>query len=452
MNLKVALRAAGYPAARMIRSKIAVWALRGTGMVAVLALVGALSLATASRGSDQSRSSGHNPQPSHVILGWNNLGMHCYNRDCADFLVLPPYNTLWAQVIRVDDPPQIVTSGVKIEYSFPQNTYSAGRPRRTDKTNFWQYVGDLFGAHPALNIGLTGKGLAGNMDAAVDHFCAEGIPLTEYNDTDVRPPQDPSLWPRHPYQLARLVARRSDTGVKLADNTIVAPVSSELSCNMCHMDDGDATTAYPIDPTGKVETNILALHDFLSADRYPAEYPDLLMDSRPVLCAKCHSSNALGAAGIAGIGSLSQAMHNHHKDLDDITPDTDGCFHCHPGPQTQCLRCTMSQNFALNCVDCHGTMATVATNPDPWANEPRCDNANCHGAGYALNQPLYRLSTGHGGVYCCGCHDSPHAIAISREANDAIKFVTLQGHAGTLRDCTACHRTQPTTAFVHHAP
>jgi hypothetical protein len=388
--------------------------------------------------------------PNYVVLGWNNLGMHCYNRDCADLMVLPPYNTLWAQVIKVGNPPQIITSGVKVEYSFPLNTYSAGKPPHPDKTNFWRYAQQIFGLPQPLppNIGLTGKGLSGAMDPAGDHLIAEGIPLTEYRDMDVLGP-DSSKWRPCPYQLASLAVRDAGTGVELARSTVVAPVSSELSCDMCHVDDGDATTRYPITPTGKVETNILAIHDYLNAGKYAKP----LLDSRPVLCADCHPSNALGKAGVPGCSSLSHAMHNHHntQNAPDITPDTAGCFSCHPGPRTQCLRCTMSQHFSLNCTTCHGVMADVAQNPDPWLNEPRCDSAACHGPGYALDQPLYRESRGHGGIYCTGCHDSPHAIAPSREPNDAIKFLELQGHTGTLRDCTVCHRSKPTEAFVHRA-
>jgi hypothetical protein len=394
------------------------------------------------------------PSPtSYVILGWNNLGMHCYNRDCADFLILPPYNTLEAQVIQVGDPPRIVTSGVVLDYNFPQNTYSAGRRHLPQKTNFWDYAEQIFGLTQELvpDIGLTGKGLRGTMDPGVDSFTAEGIPLTEYRDIDARG-ADPTTWNRYPFQLARLTLRDASSYQLLARNLVVAPVSSELSCDMCHSDTGDATTRYPITPTGKIETNILTLHDYLSAALYPPEASDLLMDSRPVLCAKCHSSNALGAAGIAGVSSLSNAMHNHHQALPDITPDTAGCYSCHPGSLTQCLRCTMSQDFMLNCTDCHGLMADVAVNPNPWLNEPRCDSTACHGAGYAMDQPLYRDSHGHGGVYCTGCHDSPHAIAKSREPNDAIKFGLLQKRSGTLRDCTICHATRPTTRFRHGPP
>ena len=111
----------------------------------------------------------------------------------------------------------------------------------------------------------------------------------------------------------------------------------------------------------------------------------------------------------------------------------------------------MSQNFSHQCPDCQGGMVDVgaADGREPWLSEPRCDNASCHGAGFALDQPLYRHSRAHGGLYCEACHDSTHAIAPSREPNDSVKFVELQGDPGTLRKCTACHLTKPTQAFRH---
>ena len=42
-----------------------------------------------------------------------------------------------------------------------------------------------------------------------------------------------------------------------------------MSCENCHSDDGDATTTYPITPTGIIAQNILAVHDYLSMDKYP---------------------------------------------------------------------------------------------------------------------------------------------------------------------------------------
>jgi hypothetical protein len=383
----------------------------------------------------------------YAIVCWNNLGMHCYNRGYSDLAVLPPYNTLWAQVIKVGDPPQIVTDGIRVEYYFPGNTYSAGNPHKPDKTNFWDFAAQLFDVNLPVNVGLAGKGLRGQMDLSGDHFVAEGIPLTEYPDSAAKRNKDPETWKRSPFQMAVITVTSTNSNKKLATIKVVAPVSSELNCSNCHTDDGDATTRYPITPTGSVFQNILSIHDYLN----PGKYDTNLMDSRPVLCAKCHADNAIGKPGLDGVSNLSNAMHRRHKDLMDITPDTNGCYKCHPGPQTKCLRDTMTQRFAFNCLTCHGDMNNVSQNPSPWLNEPKCSNSSCHGEGYALTTDLYRESKGHGQIYCAGCHDSPHAIATSRERNDTAKFITLQKYAGTLTKCTVCHSTQPTDAFVHRA-
>jgi hypothetical protein len=217
-----------------------------------------------------------------------------------------------------------------------------------------------------------------------------------------------------------------------------------MHCDTCH-----ATGQEPGGNQPRVELNILALHD--------EEEGTNLLNSRPVLCARCHSSNALEEPGVIGVPSLSNAMHEKHT---EEIPDTlNGCYSCHPGPTTKCLRDAMSLNVPspidparkMDCIDCHGGMALVAQNTDPWLNEPRCDT--CHTETdtrqYNQDQPLYRFSKGHGGVYCEACHDSTHAIATSREPNDAIKFLQLQEHTGTLNECTVCHLTQPAGPGPH---
>jgi hypothetical protein len=369
--------------------------------------------------------------PKYVLLGWNDLGMHCYNHDFQDLAVLPPYNTLWAQVILRGNPPQIITQGIRVQYRFPDNTTSS------DKTDFWTYVGQLFGVQLPDNVGLKGKGMADVMDLRTDHFVAEGIPLTEFSDSNPSVP--------YPYQKAELTAIDTRTNAILAKLTVVAPVSTEMHCDTCHASGKEPGGSQP-----RVELNILALHD--------AEESTNLINSRPVLCARCHSSNALAAPGVIGVPSLSNAMHSQHS---EVIPNTlDGCYSCHPGPTTRCLRDAMSLNVTslidpsrkMNCIDCHGGIAQVAQNPDPWLNEPRCDGCHTPTAtdDYTQDQALYRFSKGHGGVYCEACHDSTHAIATSREPNDALKFIQLQGHTGTLSECTVCHLTQPTGAGPHN--
>ncbi|HSB81004.1 MAG TPA: cytochrome C [Candidatus Methylomirabilis sp.] len=58
-------------------------------------------------------------------------------------------------------------------------------------------------------------------------------------------------------------------------------------------------------------------------------------------------------------------------------------------------------------------------------------------------QVLYRLSKGHGGVFCEACHGSTHAEWPNPvpAANDNVTPTQLQGFAGKLIDCTVCHGT-----------
>ena len=412
------------------------------GLISLIALgaivlISSVSAVAAPHPPDQSAAaSGYN------VLTWNDLGMHCYNRDFNDLAVLPPANTLWAQVVKVGNPPQVITTGVTVEYFFADNTDSIS------KSNFWsinpysgkQNAQQLFGLPAPLpdNMGLAGKGLTGTLDAKGDHFVAEWIPLTEYSDSN------PTV--RDPYQLATVIVRDATTHVELTRSSVVAPVSTEMRCDTCHSNNGEGNEGISSDT---VEQNILKKHDEENMDEYPAGHRGALMDRRPVLCAECHASNAIGAPGISGIPNLSRAMHDKHSDK--IPQTTAGCYNCHPGPQTLCLRDVMSVLPAPDtqtCVTCHGNMETVAQNPTPWLKEPRCDT--CHNSGqYNQDQALYRLSKDHGGVYCEACHDSTHAIAPSTQPKDGLKFIQLQGHGGPIDTCTVCHASTPAGAGPH---
>lgn len=398
--------------------------LRTVGL-AILALTGVLigvALIAVSSRPVQVRASAPPPPPQplpmldaeeYVLIGWNDLGMHCMNENFENLAVLPPYNTLWAQVIRKGTRPEVVTTTLSVAYSFLDNTYSVG------KTNFWDYANQLFGVNLAPNVGLTGATLAGDMDAKPDHFVIEGVPLTPYRDSAPQP--GPANW--YPYQLAHMVARDATTGEILAETTTVAPVSTEMRCDFCHSDGQRENIS-----TGNVETNILTLHD--------REHGTNLMGQRPVLCAQCHGSNALGAPGNPRLPNLSRAMHKKHE---DFSKTSEGCYNCHPGTQTQCQRDVMFVENGMTCVDCHGTAADVAdTSRRPWIDLPRCEN--CHLPQFAENpDTLYRNSVGHGGIYCEACHGSPHAILPTNQANDNIQNIALQGFAGTLSDCKVCH-------------
>ena len=349
----------------------------------------------------------------YIVIGWNDLGMHCSNRDFSTLVVLPPYNNIRAQVIKVGDAdhlPEIVTTGMRVTYSIPGNTYSVG------KTNFWDYEDQLFGVSLAPNIGLTGAGLSGEMTAAGDYFHVEGVPITPFVDAD--------LVNEDPFQLGLLTLYNESNDV-LATTQPVVPVSNEINCvsSGCHAS----------------EQAILFQHD---------DEGGFDPGNTPILCASCHSSNALGTAGQPGVPSLSEAIHKQHGER------TNDCYRCHPGPNTQCLRDVMKTQFDFSCQTCHGSVTnvgeTISSGREPWLEEPRCGDQACHGANYA-EEPgkLFRESRGHGGLFCSACHGEPHAIVPSGNARDNVQNIALQGYAGTLSNCATCHGVTPSGPGPH---
>jgi hypothetical protein len=356
-------------------------------------------------------SRGTQPSGSMVVLGYNDLGMHCMNQDFSEFMILPPYNVLHAQVVdRSGEEPRIVTSGVTLRYSILSNTYSVG------KTNFWDFEQALLGVDLAPNIGLTGNGLAGTMQPSGGtrtDWEVSGIPVTPINDAGIE----------DAYPLANISVLSG--GQETARTQAVVPVSWEISCELCH------TT-----PGISVATDILRKHDTMHGTD--------LENSKPVLCGSCHAQPPLGTPGQAGVPSLSSAMHSAHFSRMDEAHLDNVCYACHPGQRTQCLR-DVHYSKGLTCTSCHGTMADVG-NParQPWAEEPRCDS--CHTrTGFEFEQPqtLYRNSLGHHGLLCEACHGSPHAITPTVVSADNLQAVAVQGYPGVISKCTVCHQSPP---------
>lgn len=358
----------------------------------------------------------------YVVLGYNDLGMHCMNQDFSQLCILPPFNTMHAQVIRRAREPRIVTSGVEVRYRVPNNTASV------TKTNFWQFAPALFGVNLPADVGLTGNGLQGVMAATGENdWAATGIPLTPITDNGAL----------NPYQLAEIAVVAQ--GQLLARTHAVAPVSWEISCNLCHA---------PGQPGPMVDADILAKHD--------RKHHTNLLGGPAVLCASCHADPALGTAGVFGVKTLSAAMHASHADRMQPIFNmglTNECYACHPGFQTNCQR---DIHFAkgIYCKACHGDMAAVgAANRTPWVDEPTC--ASCHKARqpeFDFEEPgkLFKDSHGHGNVHCAACHGSPHAIGPAVTAADNVQAISLQGHAGAIDTCTVCHTTPPSPHFEHH--
>jgi hypothetical protein len=349
---------------------------------------------------------------THVVLAWNDLGMHCLNPTYDQAVVLPPYNNIWAQVIERGNPPRIVTAGVTVEYAIVGNTYSYGK---ASFGQFWDNAQALFSAAPAHDYGLNlvdpslSNGLSGTMVAAGgDHFEVDGVPLVPIDDS--------GQW--NPYQVAEITVR-SASGTVLGKVRATVPTSDELDCAKCH---GPGPFA-----------DVLAKHD--------AAHGTALATQKPILCAKCHASPALGQlTRIGGVPFLSEAVHSFHAGVQ--SPPT--CYDCHPGAKTQCSRSLAHTAADGNCTGCHGALAEVGGSIGngarvPWVGEPAC--ADCHAgvAEVATGGTLYRSARGHGGVRCAGCHGSPHAMVPTRVASDHAQSLQYQGAAKSLGSCGACH-------------
>ena len=436
---------------------------------------------------------------SYTLLAWNNLGMHCMDgKDYSMFSILPPYNTLNAQLIDTVNN-KVVSQGVTLTYEAMADPSGSINTSSSTKTNFWQYAQSLFGLGSPLppDVGLTGVKTASATPAPMTYnatqkwFEAEGIPITPYDDTLTK----------NYYPMVKVVARDS-AGNQLAQARVVLPVSDEMSCVSCHAANSSAAarpaTGWIVDPNKEIEwkKNILSLHDQKQAGDPVFQtamttmgYPNGLLASatggKPVLCASCHSSNALGTAGAAGVKSLTAALHSRHASVTDpvsglaldSSSNRDACYLCHPGSKTKCLRGVMGNalaadgSMAIQCQSCHGGMSNVGkAGRAGWLDEPNCQS--CHHDGrrevsgvdasgnlkswldstFATNAnapqapfSLYRFSAGHGGLQCEACHGATHAEYPSSHVNDNILSMDVQGHEGTISECSACHKTVPTT-------
>lgn len=370
-------------------------------------------LAGGCAGEDEPSGSIPATSSAYIVLAWNDLGMHCLSPGYDTAVILPPYNTLMAQVIKRGNKPQVVTSGVTVEYRIINNTSSSAKGLFGQ---FWAYAQKLFGAAPADNKGLTGNGLSGTMAASGTHFEVIGIPVVPIDDSGVK----------NPYQVAEITVKDT-SGTVLAQTRATVPTSDEINCGKCHAAGGTVTQVF---------NDILSKHD--------SSHGTSLMSQKPVLCASCHGSPALGTSGAGSSGKyLSQAIHRSHSTRGAA------CYDCHPGANTKCSRSASHTAADGNCVTCHGDMsnvaATIVSGRVPWTTEPKC--VTCHSgiAQVDTGATLYRNAAGHGGVYCAGCHGSPHAMypvsAASQDATGNYQPLQYQQKAMVLGDCRSCHKS-----------
>ena len=461
----------------------------------------ALFVSCGGGGSNPSGGGNLNPPPpaaagSYVLTAWSELGMHCMDgKDYSVFAVLPPYNTVHAQLVKRGSPPTTITSGVTITYEAMADSTGSQNTSSATKTNFWSYVQTLFLKNPAPDTGLAGaKVQSGSpqpmaFNASLGVWEVVGIPTVPYDDAGAR----------NAYPMAKIIAKDAG-GQVLATATVVLAVSDEMVCSNCHAS-GSNPAAQPAsgwendpDPAKDTKYNILKKHDdrwsiggyLATLDaagyHYQASLYQTSKSGTAILCAACHGTNALGAAGVAGVNPLTSDMHTLHGpvlnpttnvSLDNATTPFASCYLCHPGQTTKCQRGAMNK---VACFDCHGNLTHVGDRSrDGWLDVPACQM--CHNGGlrypttfdtqgvwrtttdltFATNpnkpmsgKSLYRFSSGHGQLYCSACHGSQHAEYPTLQANDNLYSTNLQGYTGKIVECAVCHTD--TTASATGGP
>lgn len=416
----------------------------------------------------------------YVLLVWNDLGMHCISDSDPWFVILPPANTLEAQLIYRDPVPEIITEGVEIRYQV-----EAGFETPADQVPFWQYAQKSFGAELEPNMGLFGQGMSGTFKYNEDlySFIAPGIPVVPYNADGTY----------NPYPVFNVRAVDTETGQILIETRVVAPAATEMGCRTCH--GGDWRVNNMVGLSDETATNILKVHDRING----TSLLDEAEKGNPRLCQDCHADPALAAEGDPEVVNFSAAMHGWHANYMPYN-DERACALCHPAANDGYTRCNrgIHNSLGITCINCHGTMqehglsllraeetktaarrmmthlkpdqvvSAAEINPRlPWINEPDC--LNCHAD---FDQPdtdasafnmwtegfdeLYRNRTGEVGIRCSACHGSTHAIYpadnpynTNRDNMQPVQYAGQPTPIGSNFRCDTCHMDEMEDA-VHH--
>jgi len=412
------------------------------------------------------------------VVATNDLGMHCVCMGFDTFVLLPPFNTLRAQVIARSSSPKVITDSqqIRVEYNIVEDTHAA-----LDNDPYFQsWVTNSPKLFPGFNpidangeyVGLTGAKLHGEMESNHEHGYWEiaGIPaypVIDPNGVMVDPLGGPN---RNPFLTANVKVYNRSNNQLLAETNTVAPAAFGGCCS-CHIDVA-ASLGYPATPLGSFQAMGM-LHEADNGINIANIDPDGDGVGGPIRCSQCHLDPAMGEStppGYAGYPvsqyTFSDVLHRWHVESPAvlaIDPDlaTD-CYMCHPGNGVNCYR-GHHTNKTINghsvwCSDCHGDLnQRVAEGQmlQPWSDRTLPTCSQCHGGNYGegggyINSGIfgkYLNSKAHDGetILCSTCHGEPHALYPSNLGADNAQMISLQGTPGALGSgsCNACHTNRP---------
>lgn len=448
------------------------------------------------------------------LLAWDDSGLHEMETGYGIYAIEPPGNNLRAQLVDAGGKRVKPEAGaVRLTYEAVPDAAGSMNASSVGKTDFWASAKALFGQQPAPDVGLAGSAMPGpsnapqpmHADTAHGGWAADGIPITRRDDAGRVNPYP--LMRVKAYESAGALLATADVVVPVSDETACVRCHASNSVGAARPEDGWVNDP---DPERDYRLNVLRRHDDrhrgdavyvagLAASGYlpTGLYDTVVTDKKPILCTACHAGGSAMAPGRTDTSTLTRAMHYRHATVIDpatskslnASTDRSACYTCHAGAATQHLRGAMGHavaadgSLAMQCQSCHGNMQVLGNRDrKPWHDLPNCQS--CH-TGHAMknagelrytsafdtagkvraaadplfatnpNKPsaglsLYRESTGHGGLACAACHGSQHAEYPSRSGNDNVQAIQVQGHTGSIGDCSACHAS--TLASVAGGP
>ena len=401
---------------------------------------------------------------AYIITAFSLQGMRHVTDAEPAFTLMPPGNTLVAQVIKRDASPE------------PQFPGKAGEAATVSYTLDQK-------PDPAAGTGaLPLHGILGGSEDS-PWFVNESIPVMPY----LAGSGSPGTGIFYPYPTATLSAADGDGNV-LMETRAVLPVSTEIGCRRCHSGPWKYEDAAGV--SRQTADNIFAVHDRRSHTRLAEQ----AAQNKTVDCRSCHS-------GAGEQPNISTAIHGFHAGMK--LDGQEGCGTCHPSAENGATRFYRDFHAAwgLDCTRCHGSMEQHALsllrfetergspaasarkvllevefsldaneiNPrKPWVNLPQC--AGCHdfskkpdpGTASAFNKWTRNKNErfsyaveNTGNLRCPSCHGSPHAVypADGPAGNDdnlqPLQYQKEAAPLGKDGNCAVCH-TVDMDYFIHH--
>jgi len=411
-----------------------------------------------------------------ILLSWSQRGMQMISDCSAQFVIQPPGNDIFTQMIRRGKIPELIIDDFAITYEI-----ETGFEKPSQFIDFWRYAIILYGKRIHENVGLSQLGLSGQMAFKNETiaFTAEQIPVIPYH----------SQKGYNPYPLININAMAKESKKKVASTRLVSSVSTEMGCKTCHGGSWSFNDQAGIEKQTAID--ILTVHD-------RKNQTDLLVSARkqqPIMCRSCHDESSQTHL------NLSTAIHGVHA-LYLSNRGSDACLQCHPG-QSSCpsgaLRGVHMQ-IGLNCTTCHGHMEDHAISllknelqqnkhhasrliplivpkaysdsekiipRRPWDQEPDC--LTCHKDFDTPDMPvsafnqwtegkdyLYQNRTDEVGIHCAACHGVAHAIyptvnsyGENRDNIQPMQYQKISECIGSYNNCSVCHTVEMDNS-VHH--